>query len=319
MEMLSSRPPWYYDYANVVNGIGSKPSTSHVKDTRAAYFFKRHLLQRAISVFDFELPENWDKDYFIYTLYCFGFLGVFSTDKFGTIPQQCALKGYNVFYRPKEIVVVNPLINQQLDLTIGVNCELVKLQPDYCGVLDLVEYYGDLLALTYEALIMNIANSKLSIGFAASKKSVAESFKKLFDNVQGGDLMVAFDKEMMESITESKPWEAIIQDLGKNYIALEHIETMRDINNMFDTEIGIANNSVAKKKERVNTAEVQANNEETYTKVDMWKETIEDCFNKVNNMFYPNGKGCGIKWREAENAEGNIKPASTVQGRTDTI
>ena len=311
---LGNRPPWYYDYVNTIQGMGAKPSTSHVKDNRAAYFFKRQLLQRAMSVFEFDLPENWDKDYFLYCLYCFGFAGVFTTDKFGTIPQQCALKGYNVFYRPKEIVVVNPLIRQQLNLTIGVNCEVVKLQPDYGGVMDLVEYYGDLLALTYEALIMNIANSKLSIGFAANKKSVAESFKKLFDNVQGGDLMVAYDKDMLETITEGRPWESIIQDLSKNYIALQHIETMRDINNMFDTEIGIDNNTVAKKRERVNTAEVEANNAETFTKVDMWMQSVKEDFEKVNDMFYPDGNGCSIKWRKGDkaNAESDINTNGTI-------
>lgn len=316
MNIFNNRPPWFYDYVNTVDAMGEKPSTSHVKDNRAAYFFKRQLLQRALSVFEFTLPENWDKDYFLYTLYCFGFVGVLNTDKFGVIPQQCGLRGYNVFYHPKNIIVTNPLISAIMDLQIGRNCEVVKLQPDYCGVMDLVHYYGDLLALTYEALIMNIANSKLSIGFAASKKSVAESFKKLFDNVQGGDLMVAFDKDMCGDLGQDEPWKPIINDLSKNYIARELIEAMRDINNMFDTEIGIANNSVAKKRERVNTAEVSANNAETFTKVDLWMETISEDFEKVNGMFYPTGGGCSVAWRDTSevqgNAEGDIINASTI-------
>lgn len=317
--LFSTRPPWFYDYVNAVDGMGLKPSTSHVKDNRAAYFFKRQLIQRAMSVFKFDLPENWDKDYFLYTLYCFGFLGVFRTDKFGTIPQQCGLRGYNVFYHPREIVVANPLIKQTLNLTIGANCEVVKLEPDYFGIMDLVHYYGDLQALAYEALIMNIANSKLSIGFAASKKSVAESFKKIFDNVQGGDLMVAFDKDIMGDMTSDKPWEPIINDLSHNYIALDLIETMRDINNMFDTEIGIDNNTVAKKRERVNTAEVMANNAETFTKVDLWFETISEDLEKVNRMFYPDGGGCSVKWRDVPDAESNTDNNSTIQARFESI
>ena len=311
-ELFSSRPPWMYDYVNAVDGMGIKPSTSHVKNTRAARFFKRQLMQRAMSPFEFTLPENWDKDYFLYVLYCWGFLGVINTNRYGVIPQQCGLRGYNVFYHPREIVVTNPLLKYTDNLVIGKNCEVVHLEPDWFGVMDLVEYYGDLLALSYEALEMNIANSKLAYAFAASKKNIAESFKKLFDNVQGGDLLVAFDKDMMGDLTTEKPWDAIFNDLAKNYIALDVIETMRDINNMFDTEIGIANNTVAKKRERVNTAEVNANNEETFTKVDLWFETVSGCFEKVNNMFYAGEEVCKLAWRrENENAESNLKPLST--------
>lgn len=309
MDFIGSgtRPPFYYDYQNVVNGLGFKPSTSHVKDNHAAYFFKRQLLNRAVSVFDFTLPDNWDKDYFLYVLYCWGFIGVIKTDKFGVIPQQCALKGYNVFYNPREIVVTNPLLERSpYNLVIGQNCELIKLQGDFRGVLDIVEYYGDLLALTYEALNMNLANSKLAYAFGASKKSVAESFKKMFDNIQGGDLMTVFDKDLLDPLTGQKPWEAIFNDLSKNYIALELLETMRDISNQFDTEIGIANNQVAKKRERVNTAEVDANNAETFTKVDLWLDYIRESFDRVNNMFYGGADECRVEWRKEATADAEI-------------
>ena len=317
----ATRPPFYYDYQNVVNGMGFKPSTSHVKDNQAAIFFKRQLIQRAISPFKFTLPDNWDKDYFLYVLYLWGFIGVINTDKFGVIPQQCALRGYNVFYHPKEIIVTNPLLKSPMELTIGVNCELVKLQPDFRGIGDIIEYYGDLLALTYESLTMNIANSKLSYAFAASKKSIAESFRKIFDNVQGGDLMAVFDKDLLDPLTGNKPWEAIFNDLSKNYIALELLETMRDIYNQFDTEIGIDNNMVAKKKERVNTAEVEANNAETFSKIDLWRELVSESFDDVNNMFYNGTPKCKIEWREGVmvNAESNTNDNSILPARADTV
>ena len=315
----STRPPWMYDYVNVQESMGMKPSTSHVKNNQAARFFKRQLLQRAMSPFQFTVPDNWDKDYFLYVLYCWGFIGVINTDKFGVIPQQCSLRGYNVFYHPREIVVTNPLLMYKDNLEIGRNCEVINLEPDWCGVMDLVEYYGDLLALSYEALEMNIANSKLAYAFAASNKNVAATFKKMFDDIQDGDLMVAFDKDIMGDLTTEKPWDAIFNDLSKNYIALEIIETMRDINNMFDTEIGIANNTVAKKRERVNTAEVNANNEETFTKVDLWYETVTDCLNRVNDMFYGGADECRVEWRREviTNAESDLDITGTDQSRAD--
>lgn len=290
--------PYYYDYGTAISAVGLKPSTVHVHDNAAAHFYKRHLLQRAMSPFVFTLPENWDHDYFTYCLYCFGFVGVFDSGRFGVIPQGCGLRGYNVFYRPTDIVVTNPLL-QRSDYTIGKDCEIVKLTPDYCGIMDTVEYYGDLLAVTYEALSMNVQNSKLAYVFAAADRKTSESLKKLFDNVQGGDLAAFYSKDLNLG-TGEKPWEVFTQNLHENFIANEIMETMRDIFNQFDMEIGIANSGVTKKKERVINAEVMATDEETYSKVDLWFDTVTRCFEKVNNMFYSNGGGCSVSWRNTE-------------------
>lgn len=296
--------PYYYDYGTAISAIGCKPSTVHVHDNAAAYFYSRQLLQRAMSPFKFTLPDNWDHDYFLYCLYCFGFVAVIDTPSFGVIPQGCALRGYNVFYRPTNAVVNNPLIRKD-DYKIGADCELVKLTPDYFGIMDIVEYYGALLAVTYEGLAMNIQNSKLAYVFACADKKTAESLKKLFDNVQGGDL-AAFYSQDLNLGTGAKPWEVFEQNLRNNYIANDILETMRDIFNQFDMEIGIANSGVTKKKERVISAEVSATDEETRSKVDLWYQTIREGFRKVNDMFYAGEEKCRVEWRNAgrkDNAE----------------
>ena len=287
--------PLYYDYGTALSAIGPKPSTVHVHDNGAAYFYKRQLLQRAMSAFKFTLPENWDHDYFLYILYCAGFVGVFDTAQFGVIPQHCSLKGYNVFYRPTDIVVANPLL-PLTEYRIGESCEVVKLTPDYFGVMDIVEYYGDLLAVTFESLAMNMQNSKLAYVFATADRKTAESLKKLFDNVQGGDLAAFYSKDLQIG-ENGKPWEVFANDLSKNFIADDIMETMRDIFNQFDTEIGIDNNTLAKKKERVTVSEVEANNDEVYSKVDLWFDTVKKGFEKVNNMFYSGQEKCKIEWR----------------------
>ena len=299
MEMLTtgnSGAPYYFDYANIITGIGDKPSAVHVHDNRAAYFFKRHLIQRAMSPFVYTLPENWDHDYFLYVLYCWGFVGVFDSGKYGVIPQGCSLKGYNVFYRPTEILVANPLLNRDREYKIGTNCEVVKLTPDYFGIMDLVEYYGNLLAVTYEAMAMNVQNSKLAYVFATGSKKSAESLKKIFDNIQGGDLAAFYDKDL-DTATGQKAWEVFTNNLSNNYIADDLMETMRDIYNMFDTEIGINNNNMAKKKERVTVSEVESNNDETYSKVQLWFDTVSDGLEKVNKMFYNGDEKCKVEWR----------------------
>ena len=86
-----------YDFINRYNAR-IKPSTTHSGDNATTWYFKRYLIQKIISVFEFKgIPPEWSKDYFLYTLFCWGFVAIINTDKFGVIPQHCSLYGYDVF------------------------------------------------------------------------------------------------------------------------------------------------------------------------------------------------------------------------------
>ena len=99
-----------YDFINRYNSQ-IKPSTVHTLENATTWYFKRYLIQKIISVFKFEgLPETWSQDYFLYTLFTWGFVAIVNTDKFGVIPQQCSLYGYDVFYRPTNVNIANPLL-----------------------------------------------------------------------------------------------------------------------------------------------------------------------------------------------------------------
>ena len=70
--------PANYNYVNMATAAVS-PSTVHGESGLTA-FFVRYLLQKAMSVFRYTLPENWDKTYFLYTLYSIGYIAVVNTD-----------------------------------------------------------------------------------------------------------------------------------------------------------------------------------------------------------------------------------------------
>ena len=60
-----------------------------------------------------------------------------------------------------------------------------------------------------EAQGMNVTNSKLAYAFAASDKGAAESFKKLFDQVQSGNTAVFYDKKLLNA-DGSRAWDAFL-------------------------------------------------------------------------------------------------------------
>lgn len=275
--------PESYDYINAYNRQ-YKPSTIHVKNTGLSWYFKRYLIQKIISVFKFEgIPESWAKDYFLYTLFVFGYCAVINTDKYGIIPQHCTLSGYNIFYRPNRAIITNPLFKRTITARIGKDTELIRMAPDWCGVWDIVEYYADLMALTSETIAVNLINSKFSYVFAAEDKTSAESLKKLYDQIASGEPAAFADKKLFTDDGDPS-WYLFVQNLKQNYIAGDLLEDLAKIDSRFNTEIGIPNVNIAKAS-GVGAAEVMANNVDTQSKAELWLETIRDSLTKVNSMF----------------------------------
>ena len=283
--------PFFYDHANAMVSQVT-PNTVHVKNVGLSRFFQRYLLQKAISVFKWNLPENWSRDYFLYVLYCWGFIAIVNTDKFGVIPQGCGLKGYNVFYQPRSAIIQNPLLSGTLEPVIGKQCTLLKLQPDYGGIMDLVSFYAQEMALASEAIDVNLLNSKLSYVFTASNKNAAESLKKLYDRIASGEPAVVIDKNLYND-DGSVSWEAFQQNVGQNYIASDLLSDMRKIEAEFDTKIGIPNANTDK-KERLITDEVNSNNVETRNLPELWLESLQHGCKEANAMF---GINISVDWR----------------------
>ena len=284
--------PFYYDYKNARNST-INPSTVHVRDTGLQRYFARYLLQKTISVFKWDMPKTWSKNYLLYTLYCWGYVAVINTDKFGVIPQQCTLGGFDVFYQPRFATVANPLLRGILNPVIGKQCELLRLQPDYGGVMDIVNFYADMLALSAETASTNLLNSKLAYVFASDGKAGAESFKKLYDQIASGEPAAYIDKNLYRD-DGTPTWNFFNQNLKETYIAGDILNDMRLWEMKFDNEIGIPTTNTTK-KERLVTDEANSAIEESRTKAQLWLDVLQESCRKINNMF---GIRLWVDWRE---------------------
>lgn len=291
MSIIPNVPPYSSYEENLFNASFS-PSTVHVNNTRLRRYFQKYLLQKAISVFKWNLPEDWDEDYFKYTLYGMGYIAVLNTRSFGVICQGGALGGYNLYYRPSYIIITNPLIKESITAYINRDCAIIKLQPDYSSIMDIVSYYADQLALSAEALGMNLVNVKTGVVFPADDKALAESYKKMFDKINSGDPAVVVGKKLFDQ--DGKPaWFPFVQNMKQNYIASDVLSDMRKIEAMFDTDIGIPNANTDK-KERLVTDEVNANNVETATRCELWLESIRKGVDKANEFY---NLDISVDWR----------------------
>ena len=290
-----------YDY-DVISQINARfnPNTVKCKNNALYMFFCRYLWQKAVSVFEWSgLPDWWSEVYFKYVLAGAGYIAVLDTDEYGVIPQWCTFNGKRtVFYEPAGIIVSNPAFkgNRSYERTLGLDAELIRMTPDYVGIGDIIGYYGDQLALTSEALGVNTLNTKTAMVFASANQTAAESFKKMFDQIQSGNPAVFIDKNLYDD--EGNPnWQQYIADLKSMYIAPDLISSMARIEAQFDSYIGLPNLAGMEKKERMISDEVNMNNVSTYSRAELWKANIDKSLDNVNAMF---GLSIKCNWKHPE-------------------
>ena len=274
--------PYYYDYINTVDS-SVQPANQHVLNTQTGRFYQRYLLKKALAVFNWKLPEWWDENYFLYVLYCRGYLAIMDTEQFGVIPQECGLQGYNVFYRPTDAVIANPLLPGIQRRRIDTDCVLMQLQPDYTGILDLCAHYAEKMSLASSAVNQNLWHTRIATVFFAGSDAEQQSVKKAYDRMTSGDPMVVVHKNLRDADGNLK-YEVFNRDVKSSYIISDLIADMRKIEAEFDTRVGIPNANTDK-RERLITDEVNANNVETTILSDLWMDSIQDGIKKVRDMF----------------------------------
>ena len=291
--MLNTNVPYSYEMSNLYNSARN-PSSIHTRNTALFNYFVRYLLKKAISVLDFEnLPKTWATNYFKYVLFGYGFIAIFKDNKYGVVAQQCNLGDtMTLFYQPKRAIITNPVFNESKNLIIGEDCEVIKLQPDYTSIMDIVTTYADLLSVCLETAGVNLINSKTSMIFFADDKTTAEAYKKVFDKINSGEPMAVVGKKL-KGIDGDKNWEVFTQNVGANYITTNILNDMKTIEDRFNTRVGIPNANT-QKRERLISDEVLANDVDTKALVNLWLDTLNDDIIKVNNKY---GLDIKVKYR----------------------
>lgn len=299
--------PVFYDHANAWKSSVA-PCSVKPGDNQVFNYYMRYLLKRAISLFKWTVPDVWDLDFMLYTLYCNGNVAIIRTKQFGVIPQWGEPSGYDVFYRPTRVIVNNPVFTQADNREYTLqgsepDAVLVKLQPDYSNILDICGMYAFRLSYAHEALYMNLTNSKLAYVFLTDNKATAETFKKIFDQIQRGDPAAVAGSKLKGE--DGKPmWDLFTNNLKQNFLATDLIDNMRAILNDFDSFIGIPSANTTK-RERLVKDEVNANNVETETLIDLMEQTINEGLEKANSVF---GLNLSIERRYEQNEVNNTEP-----------
>ena len=270
-------------------------------NNQTALYYRKYLFQKLLSSFKWTMPDLWSRDYFQYVLFGIGFICIFDsgTDGYGVIPQRCGISGYNLFYQPRKVIINNPLLPATRDLIINENCVVLKVNPNYTGVLDVIDYYAVKMAMLSADIESNLINSKLSYLFTVKNQATANAVKKLYDQISQGNPAVVIDKDLRNEDGTSN-WEVFQQNLSSNYITSDLLQDMRKIENDFCCKVGIPTTN-SEKRERMGEAEVTRNDIETESLVSGWIERLNDDIEKANKMFPALNLKVQRRWNDESN------------------
>ena len=300
-------------YYNLVSDF----ATPHPKDVEgmnntAAAYYQNNLFNIFKSLFRIEnAPDSWDLDYIMDRLFRVGYLCAIVKD--GTA--YCLEGGYsgiNAYGKPTRTIVANPVLGQ-VESEIGKKSELLYFNYNrqyYENVSGLITRYAVLLAQCDGSINTSLINSRVAHLFYAKSKAELATLERIYDEVSAGKPAVFIKKPTDEMMNIDHDF----LDVKNVFIAPEINELKQSIKNDFLTEIGI-NNINNQKKERMLVDEVNANDQETKTLIEMYIDTLNACLERINKMYRSNGIESNIKFvlnrnettqmREDEGSENN--------------
>lgn len=291
--------------------FGRKPTeVEGIYSSNTLYYQKQlHLLLKGR--FELTCPADWDVDYVLDCLLDGHF--VVTDSPLGILPFTASISGTNVFRRPTHVEITNPVLSQTITRTLGVDAVVVYLYNnlDFRGVFPLINKYAYQLANCDAAVDVNLMNSRVPFVFECADGKQANEAKKLYDKISRGEPAV-FYRPVSSVLGEDNKMAFYPLPVRQNFMVPEIQDAKRTIMNEFLTTIGVNCNNVDK-KERVNTIEATANNEEIETAAAYWKRNLKECCSKVRNMF---GIEFDIKMKESEVQSYDVD--RPVQGSSDT-
>ena len=279
------------------------PSTVRPYNNRAFCFWARSLYQRLTSTIDFTLPDEWEgnvRAFFEWCIFARGFVAVFEDDKFGKSFQPCHLYGIDFYYQPTEAIIANPQLNARL--TIGEECDILQITPDYRGVIDIVVYYAEKLALLDNAVNTSLIANKVPWILGAKTKSAAAALKKVFDKVNRGDPAAIYDQRIASDPNDHEsPFQFLERAHSPRdyYITPDQLKDVQTLINSFDAEIGIPTVPYQKQERMVN-AEAQSKSIDSKARCEMWVELFNSSAERVKTVT---GIECSAKIRYKGGAE----------------
>lgn len=268
------------------SAFGRKPTdVSGLENITTSYYFN-YLLRLVKGIFEVKMPDYWDSDFLLDTLLLDGVIGIFENNS-EPIAMNCHPFGVNMYYKPTSFNIANPVLGS-FTKTIGIDGELIYLEElpgvnsQFKTIRPLLTKYAYQLAACDKCIDQSLMNSGVAAIFSASSKKAAESYRAMYDDISMGKPAVFVDEEL--NLTSPNYRNLQYTPAKDNFVCDKVQIEKRCIIEEFLTAIGV-NNANTSKRERLNTDEVNSNNDECYIATAVWKRNLKETTDKAKKLF----------------------------------
>ena len=257
------------------------------------YFdFILRLLYRVI-IFE-NIPETVSETYLKLVLYTQGKVCFLKGDLIGEngsklLALNCSRADTpDVYYIPRKVLVTNPRLKKQYNITPGTDCEILYLSEadKYClaevngGLYTLIERTATMLADNDISINISQKNTRLTNLVSGDTQNTVDSIKAVIMAMYEGDPTIVVKSSLIDKL-QGIP---ILNNTSNNHNLVELIEVQQYILSHFYEQIGIATHDQMK-RERLITAEINDNLDLCFLNVDDMLVSIQEGLKHVNDMF----------------------------------
>ena len=185
----------------------------------------------------------------------------------------------NVYYMPTVYTISNPALGISKNLKIGEDCIVMPSDSLYQGLMPILSHYAT--GITENELSMRCAliNTRIVDLVSAQDDRTAESARIYFKQIEDGKLDVIAETAFIEGL-KAQPYGSA----GNTGILTDLIEMEQYWKASVFNELGL-NANYNMKRESLNSAESQLNNDALLPLVDDMLKCRREALEKVNDMF----------------------------------
>lgn len=293
-------PEQYVGLASTFNQ--ALPNNKNRNSLAYRYWF-RSLLQRLQSRIGINgWLEEWDelglKDFFKFVLIYRGFIIGTKTNQLGKIFGWGCLTGWNWAYQPTTASINLPnLHTSTLSRTIGKDCTVLKMTPDYMGLIDVIDYFACKLAGLDAGIDGAIENSKIPQILGANNPAAMKALQQIGNDVASGKAVIVYNTKQLNGNADGTKSSKTKTDFNadnpfcqvklftqQDYVLDKLLIDLQTIINQFDAEIGICTVPY-QKAERMVTSEADSKQEDSMSRMTVCIDCLNDSVKEWNKYF----------------------------------
>lgn len=259
--------------------------TDFISDEKTSLenLYLSYLFNISLNMFEYsDMPKSVDTFYLEFIMQTRGLCIIIDDERFGATALECTIGGkLNHYYMPTAYRGVDPTG----ELTGVYNAEdviLFKNSPLYAPLLQQLQYYAKQLALASETINVNL-DAQWTPYIIQGDKRMLNQFNNFMKKVRAGVRAIFTAKNLdLMSMLQVLPTQA-------PFVAMDVNDVKQTILRECMTFLGI-DNANQDKRERVQSAEVYANNTQIIASRNIWLAERQKAVDAFNQKFGTNVK-----------------------------